>query len=78
MFCVGVHVCLQRKDLKLSKTGGLDLSYLTTYAGPCGKSSERINQAAHSNGPQLDDEILADPEIMVGVLCHGQGHPGQL
>ncbi|KAF5828828.1 hypothetical protein DUNSADRAFT_16998 [Dunaliella salina] len=57
----------QRQDLKLSKTAGLDLSYLTTYAGPCGLSSERIQQAAHSNGPQLDDEILADPEVMDAI-----------
>eukprot|EP00200_Dunaliella_tertiolecta_P000313 CAMPEP_0202365904 /NCGR_PEP_ID=MMETSP1126-20121109/16736_1 /ASSEMBLY_ACC=CAM_ASM_000457 /TAXON_ID=3047 /ORGANISM="Dunaliella tertiolecta, Strain CCMP1320" /LENGTH=1645 /DNA_ID=CAMNT_0048960861 /DNA_START=31 /DNA_END=4971 /DNA_ORIENTATION=+ len=57
----------QRQDLKLSKTAGLDLSYLTTYAGPCGLSSERIKQAAHSNGPQLDDEILADPEVMDAI-----------
>lgn len=60
-FCYPV----QRSDLNLSKTKGLDLSYLTTYAGPCGKSSDRIKQAAHTNGPVLDDELLADPEIIV-------------
>lgn len=46
-------------------TGGLDLSFLTTYAGPSGKSSVRLAQAVHSNGPVLDDEILADKEVRV-------------
>ncbi len=46
---------------------GLDLSFLTTFAGPSGKSSERIGSAPHSNGPQLDDKVLQDPEIQVCV-----------
>lgn len=49
----------QRKDLKLAKTRGLDLSFLTTYAGPCRlKSSERIAAPPKSIGKVLDDDIL--------------------
>jgi hypothetical protein len=31
-------------------------------------SSERIKQAAHTNGSVLDDDLLADPEIMVRAI----------
>lgn len=51
--------------------GGLDLSFLTTYAGPSGKSSVRLAQAVHSNGPVLDDEILADKEVREAIRTQG-------
>ncbi|GBF96450.1 ferredoxin-dependent glutamate synthase [Raphidocelis subcapitata] len=53
----------QRADLKLAKTAGLNLAFLTTFAGAAGGSSARLAQEVHSNGPQLDDVILADSEI---------------
>lgn len=31
------------------------------------KSSERLAREAHSNGPQLDDELCADPEILAAI-----------
>ena len=40
-------------------------------AGESGKSSERRVQAVHSNGPQLDDEILADPEVQAAIAQQG-------
>jgi len=58
---------VQRKDAKLAKTQGLDLSFLTTYAGPSGRSSERIASAVKSNGPVIDDRILADEAIMDAI-----------
>lgn len=57
----------QRTDAKLAKTAGLDLSFLTTYAGPSGRSSERIASAVKSNGPVIDDRILADAEVMDAI-----------
>lgn len=53
----------QRGDLKLAKTGGLNLAFLTAFAGAAGPSSERLAAEVHSNGPQLDDVILADSEV---------------
>jgi hypothetical protein len=53
--------------VRLAKTTGLDLGFLTTYVGPAGKSSDRIAQAVHDNGPQLDDRILADPAVTAAI-----------
>jgi len=57
-----------RGDLQLAKTSSLDTSFLTTFVGPCEPSSTRIASAVHDNGPQLDDEVLADvlPTIEAG------------
>jgi glutamate synthase (ferredoxin) len=49
----------------------LDLSFLTTYAGPSGKSSVRLASSVHSNGPVLDDEILADKEVQEAIRTQG-------
>jgi len=59
----------QRKAL-LAKTGGLDLSFLTTGAR-AGLSSERLAQETHDNGPQLDDIILADAEVQAAIQKEG-------
>jgi hypothetical protein len=37
----------------------------TFTAGPSGKSTDRINQAVHTNGRVIDDVILEDEAIMV-------------
>ena len=55
----------------MAKTGGLDLSFLTNFVGETGSSTERLGQEVHSNGPQLDDIILADPEVQVGAAPCG-------
>lgn len=70
---IGRSDLLKQRDLALAKTTGLDLSFLTTFAGPSGKSSDRRAQAVHENGPVLDDRILADPEIMVSGKQQPQG-----
>jgi len=62
---------LRQRDVTLAKTANLDLTFLTTFAGESGKSSERRVQAVHSNGPQLDDEILADPEVQAAIAQQG-------
>jgi glutamate synthase (ferredoxin) len=75
---IGRADVLKQRDHALAKTGGLDLSFLTTYAGETGASTARIAQEVHSNGPQLDDRILEDAEVQVGrrrscrlLLCPG-------
>jgi hypothetical protein len=41
---VGRADLLRPKNVKVAKTAGLDLSYITRFAGPVRKSSERIKQ----------------------------------
>ena len=60
-----------RAGASLAKTTGLDLSYITSYAGPAGKSSDRIAAAVHGNGPVLDDGLLADPEVVAAIEGEG-------
>ncbi|GIL70387.1 hypothetical protein Vretimale_3573 [Volvox reticuliferus] len=64
---IGRADLLQQRSVKLAKTDGLDLSFLTTFTGPSGASSSRRNQEVHDNGPQLDDRILADAEVMDAI-----------
>ena len=73
---IGRANLLRQRKVPLAKTAGLDLSYLTTFAGPSGKSSERIDQAVHSNGPVLDDRILADPQIQEAIKNQVRGCVG--
>lgn len=46
--------------------------FLTTYAGETGASKDRLAQEVHSNGPQLDDRILADADVQVGWWVLGR------
>mmetsp|Transcript_9319 Transcript_9319/g.16479 ORF Transcript_9319/g.16479 Transcript_9319/m.16479 type:complete len:1638 (+) Transcript_9319:28-4941(+) len=64
-------ILTQRSNARLSKTSGLDLSFLTTFVGASGVSSERIASPVHSNGPQLDDRILEDPEVAEAIRSEG-------
>ena len=41
---VGRADLLRQRDMELAKTTGLDLSFITTYAGPVAPSSTRIAQ----------------------------------
>ena len=41
---VGRADLLRQRDMQLAKTSGLDLSFITTYAGPIDSSSSRIAQ----------------------------------
>jgi hypothetical protein len=65
---VGRGDMLRQRDVRLAKTSGLDLSFLTTYAGPTTMSSaQRIAQPPHDDGPKLDDEILADADVQAAI-----------
>ena len=61
---IGRTELLKPRDISLVKTQHLDMSYLLSCVGlPKWSSTEIRNQEVHSNGPVLDDVILADPEI---------------
>ena len=52
------------RDISLVKTQHLDLSYILSNVGlPKWSSTEIRNQDVHTNGPVLDEVLLADPEI---------------
>ena len=64
---IGRADLLRQRNVQLAKTAGLDLSFLTTFAGASGKSSERIRQAVHTDGVLLDDRILAEKDVMEAI-----------
>lgn len=68
---VGRADLLKQRDIKLAKTSALDLSFVTTFAGETGKSSDRRKQEVHSNGPVWDDDFLADAEITDAIANSG-------
>ncbi|GAB4287855.1 MAG: glutamate synthase-related protein [Oscillatoriaceae cyanobacterium] len=67
-------------DVKPAKTSNLDLGILLasphvqglgTVEGDCGRGRTWLNhETVHSNGPVLDDRILADPEIAQAIEKH--------
>ncbi|KAG2493454.1 hypothetical protein HYH03_008271 [Edaphochlamys debaryana] len=67
---IGRADLLAQRPVKLAKTEGLDLSFLTTFAGPSGSSSARRTQEVHDNGPQLDDRVIADADVMAAIQGH--------
>ncbi|XP_074556922.1 ferredoxin-dependent glutamate synthase, chloroplastic-like [Curcuma longa] len=61
---IGRTNLLRPRQISLTKTQHLDLSYFLSNVGvPKLSSSEIRNQAVHTNGPVLDEIILSDPEI---------------
>ncbi|KAK3446566.1 hypothetical protein EUGRSUZ_A02249 [Eucalyptus grandis] len=61
---IGRTELLKPRDISLVKTQHLDLSYILSSVGlPKWSSTEIRNQEVHTNGPVLDDAVLADPEI---------------
>ncbi|KAK7290782.1 hypothetical protein RIF29_05466 [Crotalaria pallida] len=61
---IGHTDLLRPRDISLLKTQHLDLSYILSSVGlPKWSSSAIRNQEPHTNGPVLDDVLLADPEI---------------
>lgn len=55
---VGRADLLKQRDMKLAKTSALDLSFVTTYAGATGKSSDRRNQCVLSPPPCLSCQCV--------------------
>ncbi|KAL2226033.1 UNVERIFIED_CONTAM: Ferredoxin-dependent glutamate synthase, chloroplastic, partial [Sesamum indicum] len=65
---IGHTDLLKRRDISLVKTQHLDLSYILSSVGlPKWSSSTIRKQEVHSNGPVLDDTLLADPEIVKAI-----------
>nr|AKI29076.1 ferredoxin-dependent glutamate synthase [Pyrus betulifolia] len=61
---IGQTNLLRPRDISLVKTQHLDLSYLLSNVGlPKWSSTTIRNQDVHTNGPVLDDVLLADQEI---------------
>jgi glutamate synthase (ferredoxin) len=70
---IGRSELLQPRSVTLTKTSRLDLSCLIT---PIPEAADRAwlrhEAQAHGNGPILEDELLADPELMAAIEAHGQ------
>ena len=70
---VGRADLLHQRAAPLAKTAGLDLSFLTTFAGETReRSSERIAQAPHGNGAVVDDALLADGDVTAAIEAGGR------
>ncbi|CAM6094651.1 unnamed protein product [Calypogeia fissa] len=65
---IGRTELLYERRISLAKTQHLDLSYLLATVGLPKKSSTLIrNQPVHTNGPVLEDSLLADPEVVEAI-----------
>ncbi|XP_034894077.1 ferredoxin-dependent glutamate synthase 1, chloroplastic/mitochondrial [Populus alba] len=65
---IGHTDLLRPRDISLVKTQHLDLSYIMSSVGlPKLRSTDIRNQDVHTNGPVLDDVVLADPEILDAI-----------
>lgn len=56
-----------REDVQLTKTEHLDLSYLLALPDTRVDRSWLEHEEVHTNGPVLDDRLLADPEIAAAI-----------
>eukprot|EP00741_Cyanophora_paradoxa_P007178 tig00001085_g6946.t1 len=66
-----VDLLKPRDGLRLAKTDSVSLDYLLSTPVPADRSWVKQPETAHSNGPVLDDEILADQEIKTAIESHG-------
>ncbi|XP_022766578.1 ferredoxin-dependent glutamate synthase, chloroplastic isoform X2 [Durio zibethinus] len=72
---VGRTDLLKPRDMSLVKTQHLDLNYILSSVGlPKWSSTAIRNQEVHSNGPVLDDNLLADPEISDAIENEKEVH----
>jgi len=60
-----------RPDVELSKTHSINLDVLTHLPDVKSDRSWLDHGAVHSNGPVLDDQILADAQIMAAIANQG-------
>ncbi|MTJ07035.1 glutamate synthase-related protein [Anabaena sp. UHCC 0204] len=60
-----------RADTKLNKTQALNLDCLTKLPDTKSNRSWLLHEEVHSNGPVLDDQLLADADIQAAI-----GHQG--
>ena len=69
---IGRTELLRPRAVQLAKTGALDLScLLDPIPAAADRSWLRHDAAAHGNGPVLEDQLLADAELMAAI--EGQG-----
>ena len=69
---IGRSDLLQPRAVQLVKTQGVDLSsLLAPIQGSEERSWLRHSAEAHGNGPILEDQLLADAELMAAVESHG-------
>ena len=69
---IGRTDLLQARSVDLAKTNGVDLSsLLAPISGAEDRSWLRHSDEAHGNGPILEDQLLADAELMAALENHG-------
>ncbi|MCF4966243.1 glutamate synthase-related protein [Nostoc sp. CMAA1605] len=56
-----------RQGVKLTKTQSLNLNCLLQLPDSKADRSWLVHEEVHSNGPVLDDQLLADPEIQAAI-----------
>ena len=70
---IGRTELLEARPLALHKTSALDLSCLLS---PIPEAADRRwlqhDSAAHGNGLVLEDQLLADAELIQAIACHGR------
>jgi glutamate synthase (ferredoxin) len=70
---IGRTELLEPRSVSLAKTQALDLSCLLS---PIAAAADRVwlqhDAEAHGNGPILEDQLLADAEVMAAIEGHGQ------
>ncbi|MEG4285314.1 glutamate synthase-related protein [Microcoleus sp. A006_D1] len=60
-----------REGVQLTKTQAINLDCLTKLPDTKGDRSFLVHGDIHSNGPVLDDDLLADVEIQSAIANHG-------
>ncbi|MEB3350500.1 MAG: glutamate synthase-related protein [Cyanobacteriota bacterium] len=69
---IGRADLLTVRDVTLAKARALDLSCLLTPAGdPADRGWLHHESEAHGNGPILEDQLLADPQVQAAIAGHG-------
>ncbi|MEB3242240.1 MAG: glutamate synthase large subunit, partial [Cyanobacteriota bacterium] len=70
---IGRSEFLQPRSVQLAKTQALDLTcLLAPIAAAADRSWLRHDAEAHGNGPILEDQLLADAEVMAAIDAHGR------
>ncbi len=70
---IGRNDLLSPREVSLTKTSRLDLScLLNAIPEATDRSWLQHEREAHGNGPILEDELLADPDVMAAIESHGQ------
>ncbi|WP_226573490.1 glutamate synthase-related protein [Microseira wollei] len=71
---VGRADLLTRRDVQLTKTGALNLDCIMSLPDTRENRDWLHHESVHSNGPVLDDELLADPNLPAAIKGNGLYH----